>query len=45
MLMYSFQPHAHVDATIHPDTLGSTHNFLQEMNQMLHMLPRIMLDN
>ena len=37
MLMYGFKPCAPVDVTIHCDTLDSTHNFLQDMNQMLHM--------
>ena len=35
MLMYSFQPHALVDITIHRDTLESTRNFLQDMIQVL----------
>ena len=37
MLMYGFQPRAPVDVTIHRDTLDSTRNFLQDMNQMLHI--------
>ena len=37
MLMYGFQPRAPIDVTIHRDTLDSTRNFLQDMNQMLHI--------
>ena len=37
MLMYGFQPRALVDVTIHCDTLDSTRNCLQDMNQMFHI--------
>ena len=37
MLMYGFQPRAPIDVTIHRDTLDSKRNFLQDMNQMLHI--------
>ena len=35
--MYGFQAHALVDVMIHHDPLDSTHNFLQDMYQMLHI--------
>ena len=32
-----FQPHALVDVMIHRDTVDGTRNFIQDVNQMLHI--------